>query len=159
MADSPAAEAEPDTDSLTQLQRKLDDLGVMFYTYVGIMQRDAPPEARAPDEADEVANDDAMRKELAEKAPEYAKDVVRTSKEIDELIAKVESDLALAGGDEKAALVTADAESVAAGEGLDEAAAAAAKLLADVRGVIAMRDQDEAPGAQKATDRMAVESW
>lgn len=75
MADSPAPNSEPDVDSLTQLQRKIDDIGVMFYTYVGIMQRDAPPVTRPPEEADEVANDEQMRKELAEKAPEYAKDI------------------------------------------------------------------------------------
>ncbi len=75
MAESPPPDAEAEIDSLSQLQRKLDDLGVMFYTYVGIIQRDAPPTARAPDESDEVQNDEAMRKELAEKSPEYAKDI------------------------------------------------------------------------------------
>lgn len=67
--------SEQDVDSLSQLQRKLDDLGVMFYTYVGIMQRDAPPAARPPDENDEIQSDEIMRKELSEKAPEYAKDI------------------------------------------------------------------------------------
>lgn len=154
MADSPAAEDAPDADSLSLLQRKLDDLGVMFYTYVGIIQRDAPPEARAPDEADELPNDEAMRKELAEKAPEYAKDVVRTSAEIDALIATVEADLALAGGDEREALRMADAESVRMGNGLAEGAEGAQRLLADIRGVIALRDGDEAPAG--AGEKMAL---
>lgn len=59
-------------DDLSHLQKKLDEIGVMFYTCVGVMQRDAPPAARAPDEADETANDNAMREELAQKAPDFA---------------------------------------------------------------------------------------
>lgn len=60
---------------MTKLQRKIDDIGVMFYTYVGIIQRDAPPAARPPDEADEIPNDAAMVKKLTENTPEYAKDI------------------------------------------------------------------------------------
>ena len=67
--------SEQSSDSLSQLQRKIDDIGVMFYTYVGIIQRDAPPTERASDKADSLANNQKLRKELAEKTPEFAKDI------------------------------------------------------------------------------------
>lgn len=62
-------------DALTRLQKKMDELGVMFYTYVGIMQRDAPPISRGPNDVKETVADEAKRKELAARAPEYAKDI------------------------------------------------------------------------------------
>lgn len=131
-------------DSLSLLQRKLDDIGQMFYTYIGILQRDAPPVARGPDEADEASADKKARAELEAKVPEYAMDIVQTSKDIDAAIDAIEVELrevAISG--ERAALERADTDSRAAGNQLETAATEAKNLLADVRGVIAMRDQDE----------------
>ncbi len=82
---------------------------------------------------------------------------MRTSKEIGELIDQVEKELQVEGVDEKALLQQADAASVAAGSELESAAMQATKLLADIRSVIAVRDQDEVPApAQNVEDRMNV---
>ncbi len=127
-------------DTLTEVQRKLDDIGIMFYTYVGILQRDAPPAARAPDEAEEAGNDAATRAELASKVPDYARDIINTHQELNALIDKLDVPTPDV---ERAELQRANAESLAAAVDLDAASKEAAALLADIRNVVALRDGDE----------------
>ena len=67
--------AEARDDPLTQMQKKMDELNVMFYTYAGIMQRDAPPIARGPEESRQIEVDEIKRKQLVARAPEYAQDI------------------------------------------------------------------------------------
>lgn len=67
--------AEARDDPLTQMQKKMDELNVMFYTYAGIMQRDAPPIARSPEESRQIEVDEIKRKQLIARAPEYAQDI------------------------------------------------------------------------------------
>lgn len=140
----------PDEDSLSQLQRKLDDIGQMFYTYVGIVQRDAPPSGRGADDGGDQSGDAAQRAELFSKIPDYARDIVQTSKDIDATIDAIEAEMReLPPTAEKPAIERADADSLAAAKQLEEAAVDANRLLADVRDVIAMRDQDDV--AEKKT--------
>jgi Sec-independent protein translocase protein TatA len=144
--------AEPlAVDAVTSAQRRLDELAEMLYTYVGVIQRDAPPSARAPDEADEVAGDDALRADLLAKIPEYARDVVRASgdfsKAIDRIAKDVEAEIGDAEGEtgevgeanagrQRALLVKAEEASVSAGSQLRHAANGVENLLAQVRDAI-----------------------
>lgn len=136
----PSSNAEAENDTLTEVQRKLDDIGIMFYTYVGILQRDAPPSARAPDEADEIKNDSLARAEIAEKVPDYARDIITTHQELNLLIDKL---VVPTPEIEKSDLERANAESLAAAVDLDAASKEAATLLADIRHVVALRDADD----------------
>lgn len=129
-------------DDLSRLQKRMENLGVMFYTYLGIIQRDAPPVSRPPDEADETANDEAMRKELAEKTPSFARDIVQCSRDIDALINEIEGKMEDLDGKEREILDTANFESVQAGEEMTEAVDDAQKLLTSVRHIIAAREAE-----------------
>lgn len=130
------------SDDLTRLQGKLDDLGVMFYTYLGIIQRDAPPTERAPDEADEEAGDEQMREELMTKAPGFAESIVSTSMEIENIIDSIDSRMKMYRGKERELLDTANYESRKAGEDMNEAAEKANKLLASLRQAISARENE-----------------
>lgn len=114
----------------------------MFYTYLGIIQRDAPPVARPPDEADEVANDVVVRKELAEKTPGFAKDIVQCSRDIDGLIDEIEQNMTTIEGKERELLDAANFESVQAGEEMNEAMDDAQKLLSSVREIMVARETE-----------------
>lgn len=129
-------------DDLSRLQGKLDDLGVMFYTYLGIIQRDAPPSERAPDEADEVANDQKAREELTAKIPGFAKSVVQTSMEFEKIIDEVETKMKSHTGKEREMLDTANYESRQAGDEMTEAAESATKLLSSLRQAISARENE-----------------
>lgn len=139
------AEKEGDdnkADNVSRLQAKLDDLGVMFYTYLGIIQRDAPPSERPPDEAEENGNDEKARAELNEKTPGFAKSIVQTSVEIEKIINDIEVQMKLFTAKERDMLEAADFESRQAGDEMTEAADDASKLLASIRQVIAVRDNE-----------------
>jgi Sec-independent protein translocase protein TatA len=124
--------AEPlAVDAVTSAQRRLDELAEMLYTYVGVIQRDAPPSARAPDEADEVAGDDALRADLLAKIPEYARDVVRASGDFSKAIDRIAKDVEAEIGD-----VEGEEASVSAGSQLRHAANGVENLLAQVRDAI-----------------------
>lgn len=127
-------------DDLSRLQKKLDDLGVMFYTYIGILQRDAPPITRAPDETDELPADAKMHDQLSKKAPEYAADIVACSREIDQVISEIDAKMLQQDGKERTLLDNANYESVQAGEEMTEAVDDAQKLLASVRDIITARE-------------------
>lgn len=139
------AEKEGDdgkVDNVSRLQAKLDDLGVMFYTYLGIIQRDAPPSERPPDEAEETENDRKARAELDEKTPQFAKSIVQTSVAIEKIINDIEVQMKMFTGKERDMLEAADFESRQAGDEMTEAADEASKLLASIRQVIAVRDNE-----------------
>lgn len=129
-------------DDVSRLQGKLDDLGVMFYTYLGIIQRDAPPRERAPDEADETANDRKAREELRQKTPGFAKAIVQTSMEIEKVIDDVDGKLNEYNGKERQLLERADYDSKQTGEQMIQAIDSANKLLSNVRQVIAARETE-----------------
>jgi len=134
------AEESFEMDDLSRLQKKLDDLGVMFYTYIGILQRDAPPIARAPDETSDLPSDNTKREELAKKAPEYARYIVQCSREIDEEIAEIDGKMKEQDGKERNLLDNANFESMQAGEEMTEAVDDAQKLLSSVRDIITARE-------------------
>lgn len=143
MCDNGGDESEgPKVDDLSRLQTKLDDLGVMFYTYLGILQRDAPPTQRPTEEADQVANDEQMRKELRDKVPIFARDIVNTSREIESIISDVDKNIHAKAGNERQLLDSANFQSSQAGEELSETVDDASKLLAGIRDVIAAREAD-----------------
>lgn len=129
-------------DDLTRLQGKLDDLGVMFYTYLGIIQRDAPPTERPPDEADEVASDQKLREELMTKAPGYAESIVATSVAIENIINNIDAKMKMYRGKERELLDTANYESQKAGDAMNEAAEKANKLLTSLRQAISARENE-----------------
>jgi len=122
-------------DNLTNLQVKLNELGEMFYTYLGIVQRDAPPRSSSSAKKPEVAASIAS-------IPEYAQDIVATSREIDTIIDAVEKDFS-ATNTLDGEIRAANSESKKAGEELVMAKNVANNLLAEVRLVTAMRDDDE----------------
>lgn len=68
---------------------------------------------------------------------------MNASKEIDDIINLVETELVNQTADQKVLMQQADDASLAAGKELEAAAAEATKLLADIRNVIALRDQDD----------------
>lgn len=127
-------------DDLSRLQKYLENLGVKFYSCIGVLQQDAPPVTRSPEEAEEVTSDDNMRKQLATKTPEFARDIVQTSRKIDNVITEIEAKMAALQGKERTLLDTANFESVQAGEEMTEAVDNAQKLLANVRQIIAARE-------------------
>lgn len=129
-------------DDLSRLQTKLDDLGVMFYTYLGILQRDAPPTQRPTDEGDQVGSDEQTRKELREKVPTFARDIINTSREIEKIIGDVEKNIHAKAGNERQLLESANFQSIEAGEQLSETVNDASKLLAGIRDIIAAREAD-----------------
>lgn len=125
-------------DNLTKLQVKLNELGEMFYTYLGILQRDAPPRGvKGKGNTNTNTNTD-----LLAQIPEYAQDIVATSREIDSIIDTVEKDFSnvtTLDADIRAANIV----SKKAGEELLIEKNQANALLAEVRLVTAMRDDDE----------------
>jgi hypothetical protein len=144
-------------DAVTCAQRRLDELAEMLYTYVGVIQRDAPPSARAPDEVEEVPADDALRNELLAKMPEYARDIVRASSDVNRAIDRIAEEVEAEIVDEdvareaanscenssrqRALLLKADEESIAAGIGLRNEANRADKLLSQIRDAICQIEQ------------------
>lgn len=86
------------SDSLTQLQDKLDELAVQMYTTIGVLQRDArpvplPDDPGAPLELNGAGGANADPKAVAEPAGfsmqeimEMASSVVNTGKQIDALV-------------------------------------------------------------------------
>lgn len=128
-----AGDLQQSEDNLTKLQVKLNELGEMFYTYLGILQRDAPPRGANKNENAEL---------LARNIPEYAQDIVATSREIDSVIDAVEKDFS-AVHDLDTHIREANLVSKKAGEELITAKNNTNNLLADVRLVTAMRDDDE----------------
>ena len=79
---------------------------------------------------------------------------MRTSKQIDDIINLVESDLGSTSQlDERTRLQAADNASLSAGEQLEAAVDDASKLLSDIRSIIAMRDQDEVSAGLAASSR------
>lgn len=129
-------------DDLSRLQKRIEDMGVMFYTYLGILQRDAPPTARAPDEKEEMARDEASRKQLATKIPEFAKDIVQCGREVDSLIDHIDGKMKQQEGRERTLLETANFESMQAGDEMEEAVDDAQKLLSSVRDLITARERE-----------------
>ena len=65
-----------------QLPRAADELGVMFYTYVGVMQRDAQPWSVSLDDSNVGAARLPTSTVPESRAREYAKDIGRAKKEI-----------------------------------------------------------------------------
>lgn len=130
-----------DDDSLTNLQVKLNELGEMFYTYLGILQRDAPPR-NANTSAQSKGSNNPSNAELLASIPEFAQDIVATSREIDAVIDTVEKDFSTVTTLD-ADIRAANAVSKKAGEVLLAEKNHANSLLADVRLVTAMRDDDE----------------
>lgn len=129
-------------DDLSLLQKSLDELGEKFYTYIGIIQRDAPPISRPPEELDEVAADETARKELLTKTPGFAREIVAGSRAIDALITSIEQKMSTLEGKEESLLESANFESRQAGEEMAEAVDDAQKLLANVRDIIAARETE-----------------
>ncbi|KAI0560397.1 Mediator complex subunit Med21 [Gracilaria domingensis] len=129
-------------DDLSRLQKKLEELGVKFYECLGVLQRDAPPTSRAPDEKEEVANDEAARKRLASQIPEFATDIVKCSRDVDALIDVIEGKMKQQEGQERSLLDTANFESNQAGEEMVDAVDDAQKLLTSVRNLIAARERE-----------------
>lgn len=142
MTEKTATNENSGLDDLSRLQKHLEHLGNKFYSCIGVLQRDAPPVSRPPEEADEVTNDENMRKQLASKTPEFARDIVRTSREIDSIITEIEAKMAALQGKERTLLDTANFESVQAGEEMTEAVDDAQKLLTSVRQIIAARETE-----------------
>lgn len=138
----PTPEDDASLDDLSVLQNRLEDLGVMFYTYLGIIQRDAPPVSRLPDEADEAANDALVRNDLHQKAITFANDVVKCSQHVDALITRVEKKIHAIDGKERQLLDAANFESMQAGEEMIEALDDANKLLNRVRHVMVAREAE-----------------
>jgi hypothetical protein len=132
----------PELDALTEAQKRLDDLSVMFYTYIGILQRDAPPSSRAPDEMDELPADKAVRAELRTKIPEYVSDIVRTSREINTSAQRIADEYEADAGEERSVLAEADADSMSAGTELSTAGKDLTRLLHRVRGAIYETEHD-----------------
>jgi hypothetical protein len=134
--------ADASIDAVTATQRRLDELAVLMYTYVGVVQRDAPPASRAPEDAEEAAADDAARAALAVRAPEYARDIVRASQAVADAIARVEAEI----GDDvdvvRAELAEADRVCVAVGEELKREAGEVDVMLQRVREAISVTEQD-----------------
>mmetsp|Transcript_16696 Transcript_16696/g.34313 ORF Transcript_16696/g.34313 Transcript_16696/m.34313 type:complete len:183 (-) Transcript_16696:2260-2808(-) len=91
-------ESRASVDTLTRLQMALDDMAMKMYTYVGILQRDAPAldgaggDGGVGNEAD-LAAAAGKRAELAKQAEEYATEIVRTHRTIRGLIEKVRSSI------------------------------------------------------------------
>lgn len=129
-------------DDLSRLQKALDELSVQLYTCIGIIQRDAPPIARPPEEADEAAADEVERQKLLAKVPQFARDVVARSRAVDAVITDVEARMKEFEGKERTQLDTANFESRQVGEEMTEAADDAQKLLASVRDIIAARETE-----------------
>lgn len=129
-------------DAISAAQRKLDDLAVMFYTYTGVIQRDAPPAARVPDEVDELPADEAARADLASKIPEYANDIVRASADMSAAIDRIAKELELDDEKMRASLSCADDDSVQAGLELKKAAEHAESLLGRVRGAMSETERE-----------------
>lgn len=142
MVDNEGVEQHDEIDDVSRLQAKLDDLGVMFYTYLGIIQRDAPPSERPPDEADERTNDQKLRDELREKTPGFAKSIVRTSVEIEKLIDDIQIKMKTHSGRERQLLDTADFQSKQAGKEMIQSVDNATKLLTSIRQAIAVHENE-----------------
>lgn len=129
-------------DDLSRLQSKLDNLGVMFYTYLGIIQRDAPPKSRPQEEADELVNDAKKRETLKKETPGFAKQIVQASCEIESLISEIDAKVKAHSGKERDLLNNANFESVQAGEEMTEAVDDANKLLSSMRDAISTRESE-----------------
>lgn len=131
-----------DTDDLSHLQRKLDDLGTMFYAHLGILQRDAPPIERTPEEKDEITTDVTTRTELNNKATEYAKEILQCHRDITSIITQIDNKVKIHAGRERNLLDTANFESIQAGEEMTEAVDKAQELLTSVRHIISARESE-----------------
>ncbi|KAI0558899.1 hypothetical protein FGB62_181g020 [Gracilaria domingensis] len=83
--------------------------------------RDAPPTSCAPDEKEEVANDEAARKRLASQIPEFATDILKCSRDVDALIDVIEGKIKQQKGQEISLFDTANFESNQAGKEMVEA--------------------------------------
>ncbi|CAN8076071.1 unnamed protein product [Agarophyton chilense] len=129
-------------DDLSRLQKKIEELGVKFYEYIGVLQRDAPPISRAPDEKEELVNDEAARNRLASQIPEFASDIVKCSRDIDALVNAIDSKMKQQEGQKRPLLETANYESNQAGEEMVEAVDDAQKLLTSVQNLITARERE-----------------
>lgn len=134
---APPAPAALDTDAVTAAQRRLDELAVLMYTYVGVVQRDAPPASRAPDETEEEATDAAARLALSARAPEYARDILRASRAVGEALERIDEEVGSTDGGVREGLIKADEEGREVGESMKAEAEKARSLLESVRKTIA----------------------
>lgn len=132
----------PQMDHLSQLQKRLNELGEMLYSHIGVIQRDAPPLERPPDEAEEIPNDSAARKQLESAIPEYAREIIQCSRDIDKIIDEIDTNINIHAGKERPLLDTANFESMQAGDELNDAVDDAQKLLTSVRDLISAREVD-----------------
>jgi hypothetical protein len=105
----------------------------MFYTYLGIIQRDAPPSSRAPDEIDEIPGDEASREELRQKIPEFVLDILRTSGDVDVTANCIADESEVDAGEEHRILAAAGEDSACAGVELSTAGKSLTQLLCRVR--------------------------
>eukprot|EP00177_Eucheuma_denticulatum_P007196 GFKZ01013089.1.p3 GENE.GFKZ01013089.1~~GFKZ01013089.1.p3 ORF type:complete len:143 (+),score=24.26 GFKZ01013089.1:216-644(+) len=129
-------------DDLSRLQKRLEDLGTKFCSCIGVLQRDAPPATRPPEESEEIPNDEIMRRQLETKTPEFARDIIQTSRDIDAIITEIEGKMALLQGKERTLLDTANFESLQAGDEMTEAVDDAQKLLTSIRQITAARETE-----------------
>ena len=142
MSTKPGNPEHDHLDNLSRLQKRMEELGVMFYTYLGIIQRDAPPVTRGPEEADEMQNDTVSRAELVAKLPGFAKEIVQCSRDVDTLVDGIEEQMTEIEGKERELLDAANFESAQIGEEMSEAVDDAHKLLESVRQITSARETE-----------------
>lgn len=130
------------TDAVTAAQRALDALAVSMYTYVGVVQRDAPPASRAPDDQEETPADESARRDLAARAPEYVAEILQASDAVAQSIERVREEVEGDGEQQRKALLEAENASVEAGKKLKHESRAVESLLERVRHAICLTEQE-----------------
>ncbi|KAI8811626.1 hypothetical protein BJ742DRAFT_796631 [Cladochytrium replicatum] len=132
-------------DRVTQLQDCLDRLSELFYTSVGVLQRDAPLKQISPDIPVSAWTDDQIRQNeenLKKFSKEVAGDIVQTSKVIDFLLDKLPG-IKYTEDEQIERLQALELENRAVGEQVEKALEFAESLLADVRASIRLITEEQ----------------
>lgn len=132
------SDAPPQMDHLSHLQNKLEDLSVMFYTYIGIIQREAAP-INAPQNP---TSPEDPAQQLAINVPQYARDIITCNRDLAKIIDDIDAKMTAQAGQERNLLNGANFESIQAGGDMSEAVDDAHKLLSSVRDLISAREQE-----------------
>jgi len=116
------------SDRLSELQSRLDFLSQMFFTSVGVLQRDAPP---SPLEATGVKGESSSN--FRDIAADMAQQIARTAKSIHDLIDSLPGGASASESQQLATLENLEKENLLVGRQLQEKVAQAEVWLVKVR--------------------------
>ncbi|KAJ3206467.1 Mediator of RNA polymerase II transcription subunit 21 [Dinochytrium kinnereticum] len=146
-----AAAAPAVGDRLSQIQDCIDKITELFYTAVGVLQRDAPLVSVCPTVPVTAWSEEQLNKNTEETkrfSAEVSRDIIRTSKVIDFLIDKLPG-LKHTPEQQMDMVKELERESDLAGEEMEDAITKAESLLEDVRHAIRFITNDQLASMKK----------